>query len=130
MSSGDDSSEVRYSFLSLLSERLLGPTVTHLHGDLIARGRTIMILREALLSGEIPRPDALDWPRRDLRQTLIAALETANVGPYCDGDPEITDDVLIYLLDSVNEAHHLYERALVAFHALARKDQKQRFTLG
>jgi hypothetical protein len=116
--------EVRYAFLDLLPEKLFRPTVANIHGSVIPRGEAILELRESLLNGELPDNDAIRWPQDDeMRHALLDALRDANVAPYCSGDPEITDDVVLFVLEVVDDAHQFYDRALIAFHTLARKDE-------
>ncbi|MFT3766612.1 MAG: hypothetical protein QM820_14025 [Minicystis sp.] len=117
--------EVRYAWLDHLPAPLFQLVVTHVHGQIEPRGKAILALREALLSGRVPPAEALAWPEEPLRSTLVAALEAANVAPYCDADAEITDDILRFVLDVVRDAGEVHDRALVAFHALARKDEKE-----
>ena len=118
--------ELRHAWLDRLPERLRGPTVTNVHGELAPRGRAILALREALLAGKVPPPDELAWPEPDIRVPLLEALVEANVARYAAGDPESTDDLLEYVLQTADDAHRLHDRALVAFHTLARKDELRR----
>lgn len=118
--------EIRYAWLDGLPAPLFRRTVTHTHGHIAQRGRTILALREALLSGQVPPADAVEWPEEDdLRRALFEALAAANVGPYCDGDPRATDEMLVYILDVVGDAQEIYDRALIAFHYLAHRGEAE-----
>lgn len=114
---------LRYGWLDELPARLSDPVVTHVHGRLTERGRTVLALRRALLAGHVPEARAWEWPDEPMRGALVGALRLANVAPYCQGDREITDDLLAFLLGVADEAHRLEERAMVAFHVLAQKDR-------
>ncbi|WP_437615386.1 hypothetical protein WMF20_18365 [Sorangium sp. So ce834] len=123
--------EVRYAWLDGLPEPLFRRTVTHTHGRIAPRGAAILALRDALLSGRVPPADAVAWPEEDdLRRALFDALAAANVGPYCDGDPRTTDEVLAFVLDVVGDAEELHDRALIAFHSLARERDAERARRG
>lgn len=122
--SARDPFEVRYAWLDDLPARLVQPVVTHVHGHLAPRGAAMAVLREALLDGRIPDAKDLAWPDEPLRSSLLDALAGANVASYCSGDPAVTDDILAFALEIVRDAHEVHDRALVAFHVLARKDEK------
>jgi hypothetical protein len=117
---------VRHAWLDRLPPKLRQQTVTHVHGELAPRGEAILTLRDALLAGELPKAGALAWPEPEVRAPLLEALAESNVVRYAAGDPEITDDLLEYVLQTVDDAHRLHDRALVAFHTLARKDERGR----
>jgi uncharacterized protein with von Willebrand factor type A (vWA) domain len=117
--------EVRYAWLDRLPDRLRRLTVTHVHGEIGARGSAVLALREALLAGRVPAADALAWPEPEIRAPLLEALAESGVAPYAAGDPEVTDDLIAYVLQTVDDAHRLHDRALVAFHVLARKDERR-----
>lgn len=112
---------LRYRWLDLLPERLVQPVVTHAHGDLIPRGKSVLIARESLLEGKPPRAPELSWPEPELRGPLCEAIEASKVAPYCEDDPELTDEILDFFIHATEEAHNVYDRALVAFLTLSRE---------
>jgi Mg-chelatase subunit ChlD len=120
---GDHPFQARYACLDDLPRRLFRQTVTHIHGSIIPRGEAILCLRRALLSGRVPPAEALGWPEPLLRESLVEALLASNVAPYCNADTEITDDILLFVLQVIHDAHWTFDRGLVAFHARARKDR-------
>lgn len=112
--STSDLPRVRYAFLDRLTEGLVRPTVTHVHGDLVPRGRSVVALREALLAGRVPESVDLSWPDPELRAALLAGIRGSGVAEFCADDPRLTDEVVRYALDAIHESHRLEERAIVA----------------
>lgn len=110
---------LRYEWLDALPERLFVPAINNVHGRLAARGQAMDVLRQALLAGRVPREEELVWPSPDLRPSLVDALRASSVATACQGDPELTDDVLLFLLGAVDEADGFFDRAFVAFQTLA-----------
>ncbi|MFO0611453.1 MAG: hypothetical protein U0414_02610 [Polyangiaceae bacterium] len=110
---------LRYEWLDALPERLFRPAVKNAHGRLTDRGHAMDVLREALLAGRVPGREELQWPSADLRPALTDALRASGIASACKGDPELTDDILLFLLDAVDEADGFFDRAFVAFQTLA-----------
>lgn len=115
--------EPRYAYLDELPSSLVRPVVRHVHGELRARSTSVSALRTHLLDGRLPDPDVLAWPEPTLRDPLLAALGASGVIELCEANPELTEDVLLYILDAVHEAHRLYERGLVSFAALKARER-------
>lgn len=110
---------LRYEWLDALPERLFKPAINNVHGRLSARGDAMEVLRQALLAGRIPGEEELVWPSQDLRPALLDALRASGMATACQGDPELTDDILLFVLDAVDEADGFFDRAFVAFQTLA-----------
>lgn len=110
----------RYSILDGLPPRLFRPVATHVHGELLPRARAVLALRRALIAGRLP--DRLSWPHGVLGATVLRSLRDSRVAKLCEADPEAADEVLHYLLTEVADAHRLYERGLLAFIELGRRE--------
>ncbi len=115
--------EPRYAYLDHVPDSLVGPVVRHVHGELRPRATSICTLRVALLDVRLADHDRLDWPEPNVRGPLLDALGASGIAELCEANPELTDDVLRYILDAVHEAHRLYERGLVAFTQIVRQEQ-------
>jgi Mg-chelatase subunit ChlD len=116
--------ESRWTFLDRLPERLFRPTVANAHGSLVRRGHAMVALRDRLLEGALPSSNELAWPENQtMRSELLDALRAANVAPFCRADADLSDDVTLFVLDVVSEAHDFYQRALLAGGELARRGE-------
>lgn len=118
--------EIRYAFLDSLPVRLFRPTVTNRHGSVMVRGAAILKLRESLLAGRLPGQESIGWPEDPtVRGSLLEALRDADLPEYCTTDPEQTDEVLLFVLRLVDEAHDFHDRALVNLRALTAKAERE-----
>ena len=107
----------RYAALDALPRKLFAPIVTHLHGELEDRARSLVSLRSALLEGELPR--GLSWPAPELARALLEALAGSGIVVLCRGEPELVDEVLSTILDAVTGAERLCISASAHFAGLA-----------
>jgi hypothetical protein len=110
----DDGVEVRYRFLRDLPEPLREPTILNLHGDLRARGPAVVSLYDSLLNGRLPDRDALPWPDEPLRGALVDVLRVSGAPGACNADPELTTEIVLYLLGEVDVAQRFFERGVAA----------------
>lgn len=92
---------VQYEFIDLLPKRLFDPTVNHLHGALRPRALAVIALRNALLSGWVVGKEAMAWPEQPYRQALLESLSASGIARFCDANPEVTDDVILLVLEAV-----------------------------
>ncbi len=90
-----------YAMLDDLPARLFNAVVTCTLGEITSRARAILALRAALLDGRLPIAGGLPWPSGLLRDGVLEALRRAGVTGICNGNPDITDDVLFALLEAV-----------------------------
>ena len=85
----------RYEVLDLLSESLYSTVISLPHGGLIERVSGILQWRNALLDGELPDHEQLNWPDQQIKITLLKRLESLNIARYCRQQEELTDLILI-----------------------------------
>ena len=114
----------RYRCLDGLPRALFVPIVTHLHGDLEDRARSLVVLRSALLDGGVP--SALSWPNPELSGALIEALRGSGIVSLCRGEPDLVDQVLSTILDAVTGAERLCFSASGHFAGLALAEHRRR----
>jgi len=114
----------RYACLDALPRRLFAPIVTHLHGDLEDRARSLVTLRRALLEGELPKH--LSWPTPELSHALVEALGGSGIVDLCRGEPDLVDEVLSTILDAVTGAESLCFSASAHFAGLALAEHRRR----
>ena len=95
----------RYRFIDKLPDRLFDAVVCNPQGSLRGIGPTrIVTLRDSLLSGELPTVDALSWPKPTLREFALQVLARSGLATVCAGDPNLTDEVLLDLVDAAASA--------------------------
>jgi hypothetical protein len=123
---GLEALEARYGILDVLPRRLLGATITNLHGELRDRAPALVALREALLEGRLPARDALPWPAPSLRDTLLTSLDATGVVPFCRDNPDVADAVLASVLEVAEDTTLLEQRMVLAFVQLAMLERAQR----
>jgi len=100
--------ETRFSLLDALPDSLYSSVVTHGHGELLARSAAVLHWRACLLAGQLPEPDATDWPERHIRHTVLMRLETLDIVQYCRGQTELTDSILLDLLEGIRSAEDYF----------------------
>jgi uncharacterized protein with von Willebrand factor type A (vWA) domain len=110
---------IRYSKLDYLPRRLRLPVVVHLHGHLEERIASLVEFRTALLRGRLPDAADVRWPSAVLLTTALDSLSRSGVVPLCKGRPELTDEVLLTLLESVVASERFMEAACAHFLSLA-----------
>lgn len=88
-----------YAFLDPLPAGLYAAVVTASHGDLAERARGVLGWREALLAGQLPDPQGLAWPAAPVRDAVLAELRALNLARFCRGEEELTDAVLLSVLE-------------------------------
>jgi uncharacterized protein with von Willebrand factor type A (vWA) domain len=115
----------RYASLDALPRRLFAPIVTHLHGDLEDRARSVVCLRRGLLRGELPR-ERLVWPTEVLSEVLLDSLGRSGIVELCRGEPDLTDEVIATILDAVTGAESLCFSASAHFAGLAIAELRRR----
>ncbi len=96
--------EQEFSVLDALPDALYDVVVTHTHGPLLTRAQGVLQWREKLLAGELPEMDALCWPEKTLRKTILMRIETLELPGFCQGQESITDSVLKDICEGISSA--------------------------
>jgi len=91
-----------FKYLDALPEGLYPAVVTLHHGSLKTRVTGILQWRACLLRGELPKLDQLDWPQRDLRQTLLNQLVALDLVAQCRNEESLTDHLLNTLCQAID----------------------------
>lgn len=116
----------RYEFLDALPARLKEYVIANLHGALQSRVPAVLRLREALLDGRTPLASELEWPDGEFRESLLGGLEQSGVARFCKGEHELTEAVLLTVLDVVDEAEQTRQRMILSFIELASAEESAR----
>ncbi|MCA9286941.1 MAG: VWA domain-containing protein [Phycisphaerales bacterium] len=90
--------------------------MTGLGHDLDARIEGVTALRDALLAGSVPSAHALVWPVSPIKERVAAWLAESGVARYCRGQPDLTDAVVLSIIEESTAArvrsHHRVEEIL------------------
>jgi len=100
--------EQKFSLLDQLPDALYAAIVTHHHGDLVSRVEGIMVWREALLVGELPEEQSLNWPSKKLARSLLMRLETLELASLCYQQSELTDSILLDICEGITSGEEFY----------------------
>lgn len=92
-----DALERAYEELDALPAGLFGPVVSHPVGSLRGRAQGVLRWRQAMLVGRVPEPDGV-WIPEVVHAAMAEAVERLGVLPFCAGEPELVDLVLVDLL--------------------------------
>jgi uncharacterized protein with von Willebrand factor type A (vWA) domain len=114
----------RYRFIDKLPDRLFDAVVCNPHGALRDRSDSIVTLRDSLLSGELPSLESLAWPKPALRELALQVLTRSGLAEVCAGDPDLTDAVLLDLVDAAADAQRRADE-LAAQWILQAREQRQ-----
>ena len=98
-----------YAFLDECPENLLDDVITLPLGSLVDRVHGVRIWREALLDGGLPPQGA--WPPPEVTGPVLRALEQLGIARFCKEQPELVDDLLRDILESLRRS---YERFRIA----------------
>jgi hypothetical protein len=101
-------------------------TVANVHGKLEERVTAVLQFREALLDGKLPLTTELRWPDEACREALLEGLRRSAVVRYCKGEHDLTDSVLLTVLDVVSEAEQTRQRMILSFVELASAEEAMR----
>lgn len=103
MSEGFDarSLDERYAVLDQLPESLYQSVLLCPHGELRGRVEGLLRWRESLLAGALPTHEQARWPDSTLATPLLAEIERLGLPRFCQGEPELTDSVLLSVLSAV-----------------------------
>jgi hypothetical protein len=94
----------KFAILDELPESLYALVITHSHGELHQRAAGILQWRGALLAGELPAEDRLNWPEKQICRTILMRMEVLDIVQYCRQQEELTDSVLESILEGVSSA--------------------------
>lgn len=89
----------KYEFLSECPESLIQDVVPHPVGELSERIRAVRHWRDALLAGR--RPSIIDWPSAPLGSAAWQALSELGIHRFTANQPELVDDLLRDVLQSI-----------------------------
>ena len=103
--------ESRFAILDEIPESLFSAVVTHTHGTLLLRAAGLLQWRQALLDGQLPREEELDWPEPALCRLILKRLEALDIVRYCKDEPTLTDTVLESILEGVTSAEDYFSKA-------------------
>ena len=93
----------RYAFLDKCPEHLLDEVITLPLGGIAERVRGVLVWRDALLHGRLPPQDA--WPPAQVGRPVRGALERLGIARFCEGQPELVDDLLGDVLEALRRGH-------------------------
>ena len=116
--------ENEFSALDALPDALYDVVITHTHGPLLTRARGILQWREKLLAGELPEMDALCWPEKTVRKTLLMRIETLELPSFCQGQESITDSVLKDICEGISSAEDYLAKTANRFNDKLAQRQK------
>ncbi|SEH04589.1 VWA domain-containing protein [Candidatus Venteria ishoeyi] len=94
-----------YHFLDKLPDTLYAPVVTLMHSSLSDRINGVMQWREALLHGQLPDENALQWPQQALKAALLQQLRNLNIARFCHQQTTLTDALLLEICQSAEKFH-------------------------
>jgi len=84
-----------------LPDALYAAVVTGPRHDLEARIAGVADLRAALLEGHVLQAHALPWPASPIKEKIIAWLNDSGLPRYCRETPDLTDAVMLNIIDEV-----------------------------
>ncbi len=116
--------DCKFSVLDELPDRLYAEVITHSHGELIARCSGILQWRAYLLKGELPCADKLTWPEYEVRKKVLMRLDVIDIVQYCYQQEELTDNLLITLLESIESTGDYLEKTNHLFNDKQAQQQK------
>jgi VWA domain-containing protein len=122
--------ESRYEFVDRIPEPLFDAVVNHAHGMLRPRAEAILVLRDELLSGRVPPPEALGWPDDAVRRPLLDGLARSRIAQHCEANVQITDEVLRAILGAVGAAQRRYDELIAEWTLAARERDRRTVTVG
>lgn len=104
-----------YGFVDALSPALFKRVMSSLHGSVADRGAALVLWRTRLLTGALPTRDELAWPDAHTRDALLDVFAEFDMASFCKNDPELTEFVLLDMLDQLDSAERLRERIALTF---------------
>ncbi len=117
--------------LERLPDALYAAVVTGPGQDLEARIAGVVELHSSLLAGAIPEADTLAWPGSPIKERVVSWLSDSGIARYCRDQADLTDAVVLSIIEEVTEASHRRERnseelyrELVAIEEARRKPQQ------
>ncbi len=122
--------ESRYEFVDRIPEPLFDAVVNHPHGMLRPRAEAILRLRDELLSGRVPPPEALGWPEDALRRPLLDGLARSRIAQHCEANTQITDEVLRAILGAAEAAQRRYDELIAEWTLAARERDRRTVRVG
>jgi uncharacterized protein with von Willebrand factor type A (vWA) domain len=96
-----------YQMLDELPECLFSPVVTHPLGMIEQRATAVITLRNNLLMGQLPDSE-INWLPAQAKASLYQELLNSNILPFCRGNSEVVDALLIDILKVLAHAHQSY----------------------
>lgn len=95
---------LRDAALERLPDALYAAVVTGPGHDLEARIAGVADLRAALLEGRVPQTHTLPWPASPIKEKIIAWLNESGLPRYCRETPDLTDAVMLNIIDESTAA--------------------------
>jgi uncharacterized protein with von Willebrand factor type A (vWA) domain len=121
------SSLLRDAALERLPDSLYFAVVTGPGHDLDARIAGVTDIRAALLAGCAPSPHMLPWPASPIKDKVVAWLNESGLPRYCRDTPDLTDAVILSIIEeSIAAAHRQEQSADQIFRELAAIEEKRR----
>lgn len=107
-----------YAYLDNLPPPLYETVVTQQTTDLQGLVESVMTWRESLLEGGLPKLDAEvrpSWPESPVAEVVAGALDSLQLPRFCKGREDVTDEVLLMMLQLDREAPEALQRLLEDF---------------
>lgn len=95
---------LRDATLERLPDALYAAVVTGPGRDLEARISGVTDLRAALLEGRVPQAHTLPWPASPIKEKIVAWLNESGLPRYCRETPDLTDAVMLSIIDEATAA--------------------------
>lgn len=121
------SSLLRDAALERLPEALYAAVVTGPGHDLDSRIAGVAELHAALLAGIVPPAHSLPWPASPIKERVTAYLQESGLPRYCRDQPDLTDAVMLSIIEETNAAAHRTNRKTEdIFRELVEIEEKRR----
>lgn len=95
---------LRDAALERLPDALYAAVVTGSGHDLEARITGVADLRAALLDGRVPSAHTLPWPGSPIKERILSWLAASDLPRYCRETPDLTDAVVLSIIDEAAAA--------------------------
>lgn len=86
------------AYLDLLPDTLYEPVINHRHGTLQQRCIGVLQWHAALMDGQLPDKDSIDWPLPAPRHHLLKQLRHAGLAKHCRDQAQRSAQVLLDIL--------------------------------
>lgn len=89
--------------LAALPESLFAAVATNKHRRLVDRAESVLAIRNDLLSGQVPKPNALTWPCDAARDGLVQWLHESDLVRWSAGNEEVADAIILDILNELDQ---------------------------